>query len=280
MKEEMQFLPEIFLPVQELELEMSKVAIFGSGLSAAYVYAACLDNEIEVDFFTDKPFSARPEFFGPVKLSWVPESLQFKLMPCPVWLFSLGSKKDYLQRMGRKTGSTTFPENGRVQTFGYNPAEMLEHFYPPYSKVTLGKFSDNEIESISKNYDYTFVTFPLQQSKGEDKLVFYWIYLLKNQTASIPNMVIYNAAPTFFWTRFSHYWGTYMWEYSHVEFPNIPPCPDLRAEARKINDIAPGVAEYISPFPKVELVGRWARWSKDVLAQDAYTQADKILKEL
>lgn len=52
------------------------------------------------------------------------------------------------------------------------------------------------------------------------------------------------------------------------------------AELRRIADIAPEVKEYNSPYPGVTLVGRWARWSKQVLAQDAYAQTSKILKEM
>lgn len=251
-----------------------KVAIFGSGLSAAYVYAACLDNGIEADFFTD---NRKPEFFGPVKLSWIPERV--KVLKYPVWLFSLGEKKDYLARMDRTSGSTTFPSSGRIETAAYNPVEVLEQLQPLGCKITLGKFSDSEIEKLSQQYDYTFVTFPLQQSKREDKLVPYWLWLLKNQTVSLPNMVIYNGTTVFPWTRYSYYWGVHMWEYCHLTLEQ-PLCPAIGAEVRRIADIAPGVKEYTSPFPKMALVGRWARWNKEVLAQDAYAQANKILKEI
>jgi hypothetical protein len=254
---------------------VSKVAIFGSGLSAAYVYAACLDNGVEADFFTD---NRKPEFFGPVKLEWVPVKLQSVLLRYPVWLFSLGTKKNYLKNMERSSGSTTFPENGRTETLAYNPTEVLEQLQPQ-GKVTLGKFSDIEIRQLSHSYAYSFVTFPLQSSKGEGKLVPYWLWLLKNQNMSLPNMVIYNGTFVFPWTRFSYYWDTQMWEYSHTE-KEEPVCPAIGAELRRIADIAPGVPEYTSPFHHVALVGRWARWSKSVLAQDAYAQADKILKEI
>jgi len=252
---------------------MRRVAIFGSGLSAAYVYAACLDNDVEVDFFTD---NRKPEFFGPVKLSWVPQRVKAKLWP--VWLFSLGTKKDYLKSMGRSSGSTTFPETGRLETLAYNPTEVLEQL-PMEGKVTLGKFSDNEILQLSRNYDHSFVTFPLQQSKGEGKLVPYWLWLLKNQNVSLPNMVIYNGTVNFPWTRYSHYWDVSMWEHSHQETVE-PLCPAIGAELRRIFDIAPGVKEYNSPYPKVAMVGRWARWNKEILAQTGYAQTDKILKEI
>lgn len=257
----------------------AKIAIFGSGLSAAYVYAACQDNNLSADFYSDRLFTNRPEFFGPVKLNWIPERAKAKLYP--VWLFSLGNKRDYLKRMNRDSGSTTFPETGRTELTAYNPDEVLDELQPVNEKIVLGKFTDSEIEQISEKYLHTFVTFPLQKSKSEGKLVSYWIYLLRNQNSlSLPNMVIYSGTPEFSWTRFSHYWGTYMWEYSHVEYPDIPPRPSIWAEPKRIFDIAPGVPEYFSPFSKITLVGRWARWSKSVQAQDAYSQADKILKEL
>ncbi|HPC25893.1 MAG TPA: hypothetical protein PK410_00030 [Paludibacteraceae bacterium] len=257
----------------------NKVAIFGSGLSALYAYAACVDNGVEAEFFSDKPFEAKPEFFGPVKLSWIPPRIKATLYP--VWLFSLGNKADYLTRMGRNSGHTTFPENGREETLAYNPSEVSDLMQPVNAKIVLGRFTDGEIEKLSHEYLHTFVTFPLQQSKSEDRLVSYWIYLLKNQNSlSLPNMVIYNGVKDFSWTRFSHYWNSYMWEFSHLEFPNLPPRPSIWAEPKQIFDIAPNVPEYRSPFSNVTLLGRWARWSKSVLAQDAYSQVDKILKEL
>jgi hypothetical protein len=258
---------------------MPKIAIFGSGLSAAYIYAACKDNSCEVEFFTDRPFTEKVEFFMPIRLSWLPEWVEVKKYP--IWWFGLGTKEDYLARMGRTGGTTAFPEKGRTELTAYNPSDILEKLQPVGSKVTLGKFSDSEIEKISNNFDHSFVTFPLQQSKKEGKLVSYWIYFLKNfNDMSLPNIAIYSGTTEFHWTRFSHYWGIYMWEYSHLEYPGIPPQPSVFAEAKKIFDIAPGVKEYISPFSKVTMVGRWARWSKNVLAEDAYKQADKILKEL
>ena len=257
----------------------SKIAIFGSGLSAAYVYAACRDNNLKADFYSDRPFAARPEFLGPVRVSWVPKWVKATLYP--IWWLSLGNKQDYLKRMNRTSGATAFPENGRTELTAYNPNEVLDEMQPVDEKIILGKFTDSEIEQISKRYLHTFVTFPLQQSRSDGKLVSYWIYVLtKHSDLSLPNMAIYNGTKNFAWTRFSHYWGVYMWEYSHAEYPDLPPRPNIWAEPVKIFDIAPDVPEYFSPYPNVTMVGRWARWSKSVLAQDAYSQADKILKEL
>jgi hypothetical protein len=222
---------------------------------------------------------------GPVKLDWIPERV--KIESYPVWLFSMGNRSDYLLRMGRdpsKDSKTTFPENGRTEIRAYNPEQFLAKLQPDKkSKITLGRFSDTEIVELSKKYMHTFVTFPLQENRANKKLVQYWIYILENGSSlSLPNMVIYNATKKFAWTRFTQYWGRYMWEYSHVEYPveNMPPRPNVWAEPIKIFDIAPGEEECKIYSKEITLVGRWARWNKSVVAQDAYTQVKNILKEL
>ena len=259
---------------------MSKVAIFGSGLSAAYIYAACLDNGVQADFFTDRPLT-EPTAYGQIILRWVPERL--KLKTHPIWLFSLGSLADYLKRLNRTAEDehkTTFPATGRVEEQVYNPGEFLEKVWRGDEVETLGKFTDKEILDISAKYDHTFVTFPLQESKQPDRLVSYWYYELKNLDISLPNMAIYNATDAFPWTRYSNYWGTMTWEYSHTEYTdNPPPSPSHLAKLNQIRDIAPNIPEYASPWEKVTLVGRWARWKKGVQAYEAYAQTDKILKE-
>lgn len=272
----------------------NKIAIFGSGLSALYVYAACLDNGWNADFYTDRAFSNRAASSspsplpGPVKLDWVPASI--KLERQPIWLFSMGSVEEYLLRMGRDPkidSKTTFPISGRQEIYAYNPVQFFEKLKPnKHSEVILGRFSDTDIFEISKLYKHTFVTFPLKESFSGRELVRYWIFSMENSMSlSMPNMVIYNATQNFAWTRFTHYWGKYMWEYSHTEYPVTatpvqPPRPNSWADPVKIFDIAPNTEEYKIEIPSITAVGRWARWNKKVLAQDAYWQAEKILKEL
>lgn len=257
----------------------NKVAIFGSGLSAAYVHAACVDNGLEADIFTDRSLNEKPDFSMPIKVNWLPSWVTAPQYP--IWLFGLGTKQDYLARMGRNGGTTDFPVTGRTELAAYNPADILEQLLPPLLKVVLGRFTDDEIFSIAENYVHTFVTFPMEMSKINRKLVYYYIYYVRGaMKVDVPNMVIYNGTSAFPWTRFTHYWGTYMWEYSHLEYPNGAPKPHPQAALKQIFDIAPGVQEFFSPVPNITMVGRWARWSKSVLAQDAYAQADKILKEI
>ena len=261
---------------------MSKVAIFGSGLSAAYVYAACLDNNVEADFFTDRALSNQPGL-GHIILRWKPSTVSLKLHH--LWFFSIGSKDSYLARMNRPvTSSTTFPETGYSQEDIYNPIEFMGKMWKGNERVIFGKFSDKEIENISKNYSHSFVTFPTQASKAAGKLNHYWCYVLENVSISLPCMAIFNGlAEEHQWSRFTHYWDTMAWEYSHIEFseehkPTELPHPDARPIW--LAALPAEAEEYASPWPAVTLVGRWARWKKGVQAFEAYEQTDKILKEL
>jgi hypothetical protein len=264
---------------------MKTIAIFGSGLSAAYVYYAAKNQSYDCEFFTDKPLDTQPDL-GHVLLRWVPPTVEAK--PYPIWFFSLGSIFKYLERMQRPETDlkrTAFPKNGRTELQAFNPNFVLKEMLPEEAKVTYGKFSDEEIALLAKKYDWSFVTFPLQQSKHQDRLAFYWSYVLHDQSLMLPNMAIYNATDQFPWTRFTQYWNTLTWEFSHIEYPagkedSLPPRPNSWAEPKRIADVAPNLPEFYSPYEKVSLVGRWARWNKSVLAHDAYMQASTILKEI
>ena len=261
---------------------MSKrVAIFGSGLSAAYIYAACKDTGCTADFFTDRSLYDFPEY-GQIILRWVPDSL--RLQAHPIWLFALGDKSAYLKRMKRApedSTKTTFPVTGRVEELAYNPKEFMDKVWTGKEHATFGKFSDDEIENISKDYAHSFVTFPLQASKDPAKLVLYWCYTISDLELALPNMAIYNATQSVPWTRFTQYWSVMTWEYSHIEYPTaMPPAPGNGAVPRRVADIATGVSEFKSPYERVDLVGRWARWKKGAQAFEGYAQAAEILREI
>jgi hypothetical protein len=261
-----------------------RVAIFGSGLSAAFVYAACKANAVEADFYTDHALAEQPDL-GHVILRWVPYP---RAIPYDVYFFSMGSLSDYLVRMGRDHNDvlkTAFPVVGRSSLKAYNPYQAIDTLLPKEAKVTLGKFSDHEIYVISRSYDHTFVTFPMAQSRDPAKLIFYWSYSLPGRDLSLPNMAIYNATNQFSWTRFTQYWGIMTWEYSHKEYPagegsRMPPRPGNLVEPKRVADIAPGVPEYVWQDKTITLVGRWARWNKSVLAHEGYEQAEEVIKEI
>jgi hypothetical protein len=260
-----------------------KIAIFGSGLSAAFICAAAKEWGIGIDIYTDRPFTLDLPELGHVILKWIPGNL--KMQPIPISHFAMGDRYSYLKRMGREKDpetKTTFPETGRNEFLAYNPKQALKELWPQDARMTYGKFSDKEIEAISKEHAWTFVTFPLQQSKAVNKLVFYQGYTLENQNFALPNMAIYNGTTNFPWTRFTQYWNIMSWEYSHLEYPPeaLPPRPNAWAEPKKIADIAVGVPEYFSPYEGVTMVGRWARWRKDVLSHDGYAQASNIFNKL
>lgn len=259
-----------------------RIAIFGSGLSAAFVLAACNDAGWQTDIYTDRPFTTDLPELAHVILKWIPAGVE--LTPYSISHFSRGTLQDYLKRMGRENdpnAKTTFPPDGRNEFTAYDPKEVLKKLWPKDAAITYGKFSEQEIESIAAEHVWSFVTFPMHRSQPND-LVFYWSYTLAHSNLSLPNIAIYNGRTDLPWTRLTQYWNIMSWEYSHMEYPDDkpPPRPSVWAEPKRIADIAIGVPEYTSPIPKVTMVGRWARWRKDVLSHDGYKQAMEILKEL
>lgn len=262
-----------------------KIAIFGSGLSAAFVYAACEEYKCDVKFFSDT--LERPNI-GPVLIRQLPIRFQGLVPATTIWTFAMGDKNTYLDRMRRDDEAmrpTSFPTEIRDWFYAYEPKAVYDTLMGGSAKLTdIGKYSDAEIKMLSREFHHTFVTFPLQESKHPSKLIFYWAYIYKHEAGGIgPFTVLYNGTRDFPWLRYSHYWGTECWDFSNTEFPTAthkPPAPSVSAVLNRVADIAPGTSEYHTTIPKVTLVGRWARWKKSVFAHHAYTQAMEILKEM
>lgn len=257
----------------------NKIAIFGSGLSAAYVLAAVKFAGFEAEIFSDTP----PKYsgLGHILLREVPPET-FSVSASLVTFFSIGTREAYLARMKRfeerHASKTAFPDSGRHELIAYSPERVLKELLPPEISITIKTFSDDEIIERSKSFLWTFVTFPFYSSIEPEKFVEYWTVTAKTIKLDMPNYAIYNGTNLLPWTRYTCYWGTERWEFSHLEFPVEEEAPMYGAV--KARDIAPGVKEYFSLFPRVTLVGRWARWNKAVLAHEAYEQALKILQTL
>lgn len=259
-----------------------RIAIFGSGLSAGYILAAVNDLELEADIYTATPLDKVPNL-SHVLLREVPPNYKETFQPERVTFFSTGTREAYLARMkrfeDRKSSKTAFPETGRSELYIYNPNNVLSVLLPPSTPYTIAKFSDEEIEEIAGTYEWAFVTFPLQRSIRSDKFVKYWMAQPAGLKSYMPNYAIYNGTNDLMWTRYTCYWGTERWEFSHLEFPAEGPAP-MAEGAMLVSDIAPGIKEYVSLIPRLTLVGRFARWNKAVLAHEAYSQAFEILQTL
>lgn len=257
---------------------MDKIAIFGSGLSAGYIAAAAKVMKIPFNIYTNKLITEAPNL-GHVLLREIPPTID--VQPTVVSFFSIGSKDAYLARMkryeDRSTSKTAFPENGRSELRVYNPNIVYEKLLPAATTHLMKNFTDEEIIAASKEHLWTFVTFPLKESFSEEKIVKYWS-TYPSAKNNMPNYAIYNGSIELPWTRYTCYWGTERWEFSHLEFPAEGKSP--MAGAVLTADIAPGVKEYFSLYPRLTLVGRWAQWNKSILAHEAYDTAMKILQTL
>lgn len=246
-----------------------KVAILGTGPSAAYVHQACKDLDVESKVYSNLP--PRTALGGIFYLHEIPMSIRAEAQP--IELYGLGIKELYQKReWGCKPlekWHCSFPESGE-DVLGYDPqiiSEFWENvdFKPVLSLTTL------DIGHLAKEYNWVFQTFP--ETDHRIKYQKQWLRQYRVRTFYRPgehNFIVYNGTTSNSWLRAGSLFG-WVTEEAPME---VEPQPMEIIKSR----ITPGARPQKSTIAKnVILTGRFATWNKKELASDSYSRASGIV---
>lgn len=259
-----------------------KVAILGTGPSAAYAGMACETAEVEYEIISNKhPPQLYPGAF------WARTNpLDYKIPAFQVYISSVGSAIEYLKKQwGMVTEDwlleTSFPKEARkeivfdpIELFGVYWKDKLVHFVPD--------LNDADIADSATEYDFVFLTFPTQKSQKEWGQVLFQFPIASYRSDSRQLYCIYDGDKDEQIVRMSNLFG-----YIHNEYaPGYIPKMELVGADGQITwatDISPNIAYSWDPTDvpadNVILVGRFAQWDRKVLSHHAYAQTLEILEK-
>ena len=260
------------------------VAIIGSGPGSVYIYQACIDNKINPIIISKSRVNFVPGAFW---LRWVPAKFENLLRQENIVFYSRGNYEEYEKiQWGRCYGNSSFPSSSRVET-GYNPSKALAvmsrnmKFDPTFPHV-----EDRDIRRICSEYDLVFLTFPMESwlKSRAYYLVSFPIYT--SCKSADHNYTIYNGVPGSKIVRESNLFGKKYIEFSHFatrnDVMNSLPVFDSTERINWIRDFIPECPELDSseiPSKNLKPIGRYAQFKRKMLSHEAYSEANKIIKE-
>jgi len=261
-----------------------KVAILGTGPSAAYVVAACNKFEVEhkviSNAFPPKTYSGA---FWP-RLNPTNLTLPMK----QVYIYSVGTAEGYLRKQWgddfRKEWLDTcsFPTESKSE-LAYDPYSLFQILWKDVNISLVHDLSDREIRKLAMKYDIVFMTFPTEKSKRSQKdyIIQYPITSFPMNNSETYQYCVYSGRDAENAVRMSNLFGFLHTEYSKDHIVNA----DLLdgGTVQWVRDTYPDTPEWDAfdvPADNVVLVGRWAQWKRKVLAHNAYETTMAVLKEL
>lgn len=273
-----------------------KVAILGTGPSAAYVAMACTKLSVKYDVLS----SCSPTLFFPGSF-WLRQNPWTNTTPTTkMHIYSTGDAIGYLRKQWKMVDPawllhTSFPETAHTELV-WNPYEILKPFWKTKNILLIKDLSDEDIEYIAKGYELVFMTFATQESKNVMKsfvirypIVSYNLEEIKADAEMYPmtstmlasklSYCIYDGDTGHWMTRISQLFGYLHLEYSQYYVPNQELIGD--GKITWVPDTNPDTPEWDPqdvPADNVILVGRHAQWSRKVLSHNAYEQTIKILQ--
>ena len=256
-----------------------KVAILGTGPSAAYAALACDQYNVECDILSK---TSPPVFYAGA--FWPRHLPTNNLLPLyRVYISRVGTAENYLQKQWGTVKDewleeTSFPAGAEYEN-AYSPYELFGWIWQ-YRKIQLiPTLSDKDIAKLADDYDKIFMTFPTEKSKktlGEYLVKFPIVSYLSNY--KINHYCIYDGQNYDKIVRMSSLFG-----YIHNEYaPDHVPMPALvdNGNVTWAQDTHPDTPEWDLtdvPAENVMLVGRHAQWSRKVLSHHAF---DIVYEEL
>lgn len=280
-----------------------RVAILGSGPSAAFSASACIDRGIKPKIISMSSKATVPSF-GAVWFRSVPDFLMPSELQQDILVTSVGTEEEYMQKqwgIHHNGTHSSFPAEARIEQ-GYNPMTVLEQIWQHLEILGTGDtIGDEQIANIANHYDLVLLTFPTEKSKEANKDRFvktpsveitepsfdcrtfgYEMAVDKLAIHSNHSVCVYDGRLETPIVRYSFLFG-----HRYVEL-----VPDtlryleylgVKHQVSYFNDIHPDVAPWDEtdvPAPNVRLLGRYAKWSRKVLAHESYTETIKILESL
>lgn len=262
-----------------------KVAIVGSGASAAFAVWACQDVGVTPLVISDKAPSVQSS--GAFFLHWLPESVRAYFPQLNVLISSQGSAEGYTRKQWGRVIPSSFPKEQRTEKWYSSEAInwLWEHFYV---NVNPGKLSDESLLKLGQEHDWVFHTFPSEQSQRSRALVKFPVIDFTspepfNQQASrngLDGSIVYNGIEDQPWTRSTLAFGRCSTEYARVfngkEFDSAKIAEPFGFKVNWLRDIPPEI-ERVRPEEHLATniipLGRFAEWDRRLLSHQSYYTA-------
>jgi hypothetical protein len=256
-----------------------KIAIVGGGLSALNAVFACNANGIIPDvFIKDSPIS-----LGAVYLRIIPDYLQERFRKQKIGTSFIGTREAYILKQWGEVPDgyrSSFPEKN-FEEYAYDPKPILEFVFLDrrlMKRINIDeKMQNNDLEYLSKLYDFVFYTFPLKSTLEQISSAVRRIptVLFEGTSIDLPNKIIYNGDSESFLVRKSIIFGNEVlelssrMEFTRRELETLFPNSKILFQM----DLAPHVSEIKISLERIAdnviPIGRYARVDRSSLAHDA-----------
>ena len=263
-----------------------KVAILGTGPSAAYAAMACEEYPIEYDIISNRtPTTFFPGAFW-VRLN--PTSY-IRTVKREVGIYSVGTAEGYLRKQWGIVDPAWFLETSFPAKFkkemAINPYELFKPFWKSQNITLMRSLSDIEIKGIAKDYNLVIMTFATQRSKEVMKpytFTYPFVSYIPNEVALLAgeSYCIYDGYESHFIVRMSYLFGHVHLEYAKDYIPKKELVGD--GKITWVPDTLPDSPEWDPtdvPSENIVLSGRFAQWKRKVLSHEAYDQTKKAIEE-
>ncbi len=246
-----------------------KVAILGSGPSAAFAVLACRQRGIEPDVISQK--DGHTDQSGAFFLHWLPEDFVIVsgIAPIEVEWVPLGEAEQYSIKQWGSAISTSFPEQARVEKM-YSSHELVRVW--DTVRVKIAKLAAGDVEKACSIYDKVFHTFPI--NIGDRRIVHFPVMDTRVQLSS--NRILYNGRKEDKWTRCTIAFGRMSYEFPVDSINPLlepPPVASHHFEVHRLRDIPPGTVPMRPDeraFPNLIPIGRFATLDRKMLSHYAF----------
>lgn len=263
---------------------MAKVAILGTGLSAAFCLLACRDRgirEIHVFGMTKLEMPHGGVIVNPP----IPNSLQKFVSPVQMRVeWTEGSdRKSYVQKRWKHLAELVKETNNTLMSTEirtiYEPSTLMNVIFGlvGHKFVHLqSPLSDEEIRELEKQYDYVFQTFPLSSHRKEMSEQIIPSVIGVQPIDEEDYATIHDSTDKNAWVR-----ATYRKRTAYYEFPAFTDLNEASGfwHVRKVFYLHPNTKP-VNPVVSGNrlLIGRFARWDHSLHAISAYEHTIQFLE--
>lgn len=259
-----------------------KVAIIGSGPSAAFALLACSSFGIVPTMYLKNSVTFQPGAFFIHELPFIPA---YEVIRYPVSIMSLGTRQEYIDKQWKnheidRFYQSSFPEKDFVQ-YGYNPNHVIPLIFSmcDHNEVQLESLMiDVEIQSLGKKYDVVFISFLTQALIQANRNNIIRFPVLSKPSDSLFNFVMYNGIRSST-VRLSDLWGT-----RYIELTADANIEEYGSgwEVHHSIDIVPRTTEFELPSlgNNIIPIGRLARFNRTLLSHQTYEFVREKINEL
>jgi hypothetical protein len=271
-----------------------RIAILGSGLSAAYAVQAAHDcglskEDILVVSASDSEFKPN----GAQWLHWIPDSVR-KVAEGPntILSVSVGSEEEYLKKQwGRSDASSSFPKHPTIQ---YGWSVRLANHMIQWAERSMNRelLTDKDIKQYAEEFTFILHTFPTQIST-------------KNSLGAVVRIPVYSVEIDFPARHVAVATHMYLESDGNNKFDGIVAYDGtahstmvrksiidgyscLEFSSERADTVGVATFSDLSPFAKmpenprlahnVYPIGRYAEWDRKILSHHAYFKTCTLIK--